>query len=121
MNKREKAIKLIEWFIPHWIKDWNDPKVIINDNLIGIEKILESEFGVDGEKAFFMKTEEGKLPENVSNKKRLRSLLWGQKWMAAQVKMWKEGSMEGAISKQDIQEEPEYIQEFINKTLWKTN
>jgi hypothetical protein len=117
-NKQIKALKIIEWFIPEWIKDWN--KVSRNDSLIGITDVIESKDGIEAEEAFFMKTEKGKLPTKVKNKSRLRALLWGQKWTATQIGLWKEGlnNEESYPRIYDFKDEPDYIKEFVLPRLF---
>lgn len=95
-KKQEREIKIIEWFVnPGWGSS------VSNDYLIGIENITESDTGISPEDAFFMKSEKGKLPEVVNNKKRLRLLMWGKVWR------------EGYLLPGDFEDEPDYIREFV--------
>lgn len=91
-KKQLKTIRLVSDFIPSNVKDWKHPHVILNDGQIGIGNV-ENGGTISTYKAFFMKTEKGILPPKVKNKHVLRKLLWGQKWMATHVKMWKEGGL----------------------------
>jgi hypothetical protein len=93
-KKQLKTIRLVSNFIPLNVVNWKDGAVLLGDGQIGIQNI-ENGGNISAYKAFFMKTERGILPPKIKNKHVLRKLLWGQKWMAAHVKMWKEGISEG--------------------------
>ena len=102
-NKQKKIIKLIEWFIPsHY-----------DGKAYGEELLPEGE--MSAEEGFFLFTDMGKMPNSLSNPKRFNKLLWGQRWMAAHEKMYKEGFEEGTLFSSDFKDEPAYVQEFVKK------
>lgn len=113
-NKRIKALKLIEYFIPEHVTNWN---ISSNDGLIGIIGIKEGK--QTPEECFFNKTEKGIIPKECSDIPRLRSLLWGHRWMAIHEKMYDEGFSEGTLLMTDFDEEPSYVREFVQKIFAK--
>lgn len=120
--KREIALKRVEWF-DNGDTDWTSENTKRQDAMIGLTGVLEDEAGTDAIEAFFMKTEQGKLPAKVNNLPKLRGLLWGQKKMAMHEKMWREGLQEyppflqAIFAYQDFHNEPDYIQDIIKKVL----
>ena len=107
--RREKELKIIEWFIPDNC-DWNNRKVIFLDNYIGISDIEENPNGITAEEAFFMRSERGKFPVNCKNKARLRAILWGKTWRERHLsEVWDKSCM----FPQDFLDEPAYIREFV--------
>ena len=107
-------------FVPGpYIKDNTRPPYKYQDkdgNSVS-KPIEESPDGVDSVEAFFMISERGKAPEKVTNLARLSYLLYGQRWLAAHEKMYREGFEEGTLLLSDFEDEPDYVKEFINK-IW---
>lgn len=95
-TKQQRALLRVERFIPSQV-DWASDRAALNDSSIGIAGVHESPDGASAESAFFMRTEHGRLPQSVTDKPRLRALLWGQHWMATHVAMWQEGMASGQI------------------------
>lgn len=108
-NKQKRALETIKYFIPDWVKDWDKKSTYSDLGLFGVDELEE---GIESEEAFFMKTEQGKLPRTVKNLDELASYLSGQRWMATQIKMWKEGFLECTTHPADFTKEPNYIQEI---------
>jgi hypothetical protein len=107
-EKQKEALRKVELCIPSWVTDWKSDmcmasgwghvgvfvevnktknKFIVSDT----SPIREDVFGVTPEEAFFMRTERGRFPTKVTDLGKLVALLWGQRWMAAYIKMRKEG------------------------------
>jgi hypothetical protein len=108
-TKQQRALQLIEWMInPKWKHD-----TVPEQNMI-----REDPSAVSAEQAFFDKSERGIQHTVVSNKKRYLDLLYGHRWLAAHVKMWKEGINEGSCLVQDFIFEPLYIREFILREVF---
>ena len=118
-NKQIKALKTIEYFIPDHI-DWTSSKIKLSFSYLGLTDIRESKEGVPANQAFFMKTERGKLPSKVDNIARLASLLCGQRYMAMQIKEWKQSLRYYVplIYIDDFQKEPEYIKELLCREVF---
>jgi hypothetical protein len=112
-NRQKKALKIVSYFIPRWVTDWSSSISVINDGFIGIDLVKESPTGFSPEDAFFLKTEHGKIPDNVTDKSQLRSLLWGQRWVSTQEKIWKKNK--NAFFPEDFSNTDPEIKEFIFK------
>ena len=128
-EKQEQALKLVEYFVPGWV-DWEK---IARFNLSlplhkykdkkGKEKLKEMEESADGQdpiEAFFMISERGSVPEKITSFNKLSRLLWGQRWIAAHVKMWKVGRNEGVLYFEDFNnnETPDCIKNFVKKQIF---
>lgn len=111
MNKREKALQKIEYFIPSNV-DWSHiPSYALSP--LKLTRLREDPQGADPEDAFFSISERGKYPDSVKDLGRLASLISGQRWMAAHIKMWKEGFTEGTLLREDFDTEPLFIQQIV--------
>jgi hypothetical protein len=112
-EKKKRTIQTLEWFIPDLPKE----SFLLGNslNLIGLLGIEESIEGSTAEEAFFLKSERGIKVERCKDLSRLAQLMWGQRWMAAHIKMWKEGILEGSSLPQDFDTEPDYIRELFMK------
>lgn len=109
-NKQQLALKRVEYFIPSHI-DWNSPLAKYYQwNDIGIIDVSESSDGIDPIQAFFMRSERGIMPYKVTDKYRFAALLWGQKWMATHIKIYKEDKY---CLPHDFLNEPDYIRSLI--------
>jgi len=118
-NKQLEALQTIEWFIPDWVK-WST-KVVTGLGFRRIsspEKTKQAEDGISPEEAFFLKSERGIDAPKVTDLGRLEALLWGQRWMAAQIKMWKQGLRDGVSLPSDFVDEPPYIQKLVKRTVF---
>ena len=121
-SKQNNEIKIIEWFIPEWVLDWNGAQIKFSDSTVfswknkkgkkKVKNIRESPNSKCGpEEAFLMRSESGRFPNWVRDKGRLRSLLWGKIWRERHLsEIW---ILDGTLFPQDFLEEPEYIREFI--------
>lgn len=114
-KKQKNSLILTSWFIPN-VKDWNSLGATKNDSIIGIVKVKEDPTGPSPEEAFFMRTDKGIVSSTVTNKAKLRALLWGQRWMATQEKMWRE-TEKGVIFPSDFDKEPEPVRLFVFKVF----
>lgn len=118
-QKQQKALRLVEYFIPSNVKDWSSPVTKMNAYpQVGLHEVTESPNGVSAEAAFFQKTERGNLPVLVNDIPRLCSLLWGQRWMATNIQMWKESAEQGLIFPDDFNDEPEEVRELFMRKVW---
>lgn len=101
--KQQKAIKLAEYFS----KDGYG-------SLINIP-LREDSTGKTPEEAFLMKSETGKLPDKVTDKKRLEVLLKGYNWMAVKATDYTRDFRNGIIELEEYKDEPDFVFEFIKK------
>jgi hypothetical protein len=121
-EKQKLALKRVEYFIPSWVK-WTE-EVILNPYFPSrLYRGKQSKEGVSAEEAFFMITEKGKSPELCCDVPKLESLLWGQHWMAANIKMWcddfhKDYHFARALL-DDFKNEPDYIGDLFLKSVKK--
>lgn len=114
-NKRQNTLKILEYFIPTNVTDWTRPHIMSS---LGISNVIESHEGIDSEQAFFDYSERGVRATNVTNLNRFAELVSAQRWMAAHVKMWREGKSEGTLSLSDFDNEPEFIRVLVEKKVF---
>lgn len=126
-EKTRRAILVVEWFIPDI--DW---QICITDpflkqstlGLVGLKDVIEDPDGMSADEAFIFKSSHGKSPEKCKDLARLAALMWGQRWMATQIKVWKEAMAQAKRDKSrihyihsgDFKDEPKYIKELYWKT-----
>lgn len=108
-QKQQRAIEAIEYFIPDHVS-WDHPTTKLTSYAtVGCEQCEEAPDGCSAERAFFMKSEQGKLPKRVHDVGRLVALLWGHRYMALQVAMWTEDFEKGLLRPCDFDNDPLYI------------
>jgi hypothetical protein len=114
--KQERALKLVEFFIPGWV-NWDSPFSKYYDPYTNIYP-QQSKNGITAEDGYFMFTERGKMPAEVNNLKRFKQLYWGHKWMATQVKIWKQDTpVVGRLFEEDFSPEEKHIWEFYQREV----
>lgn len=111
-EKQLNTIKIAEWFCED-IDTTQGPLTTMN--ILKLSNVIETEDGMDADRAFLLRTDRGKTAGKVKDLKRFARLLKGHNNAAMHNKMWSEGFREGTLYKSDFKDEPDYIREFVNK------